>query len=169
MHVESADAVSDPFHHHHLHRLFSYEGRQGENLAKRILGFVLEATVDGPPRSPHQTYFAHTAARTVGDRTRQPPPAFHRLRVTARSWRLISILLGGTGNRVFVAPSATGAPTGQVTVFTVRPPTLWSTFPGTTRQGAAMGACSAPSAPPSAFAYKSGRSVHPVRTAVATR
>ncbi len=49
---------------------------------KRILGFVLVATIDGPPRSPRQTHSRAQgcnwgSATTTGGRS----PAFHSSRV----------------------------------------------------------------------------------------
>jgi len=61
----------------------------GKDLAKRNLGFVLAATVGGPPRSLRHTNDALSAARRNSATTQQPPPAFHRARVVARSWGLM--------------------------------------------------------------------------------
>ncbi len=88
MDVEPGDPVSDPLHLHHLHHVV--RRLSGKDLAKRNLGFVLVATVEGPPRSPRQTNDTLSAARKLGDHARQPPPAFHRSRVAAKSWGLTS-------------------------------------------------------------------------------
>src|ERR1039458_8635997 len=48
-----------------------------EDRVKRMLGFVLVATVRGP-RGPRTRLCAHTRLQAeFGDHVRQPPPAFH--------------------------------------------------------------------------------------------
>jgi len=51
---------------------------------KRMLGFVLVATIDGPPRSPRQTHFrAQDCNRGSATATGSRSPAFHSSRVAA--------------------------------------------------------------------------------------
>jgi hypothetical protein len=53
---------------------------------KRMLGFVLVATVIGPPRSPRQTHFrAHGCNRGSATTTGSRTPAFHPLWVAGQA------------------------------------------------------------------------------------
>jgi hypothetical protein len=77
MDVEPGDAVPDPLLYHHLRQSCQEAVGSGKDLAKPNLGFVLVAR-------------ALSCNDELGDRTRQPPPAFHRARVVTRSWRLMT-------------------------------------------------------------------------------
>ena len=49
---------------------------------KRMLGFVLVATIDGPPGSPRQTHIPRSRLQSgFGDHYRWPLQAFHSSRV----------------------------------------------------------------------------------------
>ena len=99
VHVEAGHPVSDPFHH--VTSIVAIGGCREEDRAKRSLGFVLVATVDGPPRSPHQTCRApaarndrrpHPAATTSISSVRGWPPGHgsfwsNRTLVTSSGWR----------------------------------------------------------------------------------
>jgi len=62
MDVEPGDAVPDPLLYHHLRQSCQEAVGSGKDLAKPNLGFVLVATVGGPPRFPRQTNGALSAA-----------------------------------------------------------------------------------------------------------